>query len=1544
MSLIKRFETSLLLILLLVSLLFKTGLEGVKARSVSDEESNLYIKSSLGLMPNAYGSIEGEKVATMLTNGLNSGLLNPYLVRKMLSWPEAVAVTDWSGDGLNDAAVTTSFNWDPVNDNKLQLFEQKLAGELIMEQSHPVDDLSTSITQADLNGDGWEDLAVISQESDTLQIFQRLPDGGVIHSDDYGTGQSPDGIVSGDFNGDMRKDIAVSHAITQEVWVFLQKTDGTLADPFALGVSSAGFNELEKGDLNGDGYDDLVMLRGAGHTSSQVAIFYQINRTLSAPIFRTVEDGGYLAHGLAVGDVTSDGLDDIVVTAGGNMPKAFVNVLPQIPDGTIAEIGDVYPAFHLPEAVEIGDLNHDGRSDVVVVHASWMSVSVYLQGSDNRLTAYESYALPYRDYYRPDSLALGDVNNDGALDVLVANHSSLVDENGLAILYNTGQAPTSAITQPSSGTYTNITGAYTVRGTASEGATSLQISTDGGRTWQSLQDPSNWIFFWTTPSTDGIFTLLTRALDSVGKVQYPPARVQVIVDRTQPEGTLTINDGATYINTPSVTLGVAGSDFYGLAAMRFANPPAGFLAPIPFDSTATWTLDGEDGEKTVQAELTDLAGNTSALIEDTIILDTTPPSCRVLINHDDPYTNSHQVTLTLESNDTNGVTQFRARNSDDEWTAWQPQSPDVLWSLQGSDGVLSLEAQFMDIAGNISSACGDAIVLDTSAPVCTLEINNGAVYTNQNEVTLAISGQDENSLAEMHFRQGDGPWSDWSAYDNSASWILLGDDGSKEISAQITDRAGNPSVACQASITLDSTPPAGFVIINDGNAYTSSENVTLTIGASDLNGVSEIDLSNNGTEWGGWRPYTTPVSWNLLPENGLQTVYVRFRDSVGNVSETVFDEIILDSTPPSGSVIINNGDAFSTQTEVTLNITATDQIPVVDMRFHTDETEWTEWEPFATERAWILSGVDGPKTVYVTFRDMLGNEADPVADTIILDTTGPQCSLFISVGAEFAYTPSVTLNTACSDVNGPVQVSYSNDGIQWSDWETYQAIKPWVLEGEDGLKTVYLKARDVPGNESSIYQDQILLDTAGPSCSFLIYGGAEYVNTTSVGLTIDCQDVNGLEEIRVSNDGNNWSGWSPYSTDLLWTLLAGDGTKTVYLQAKDLVGNQGAVAVQTVILDTQAPAGSCQLVGTDGYVNQVEVQITHSVTDQYEVSELQVRNADTPWSPWAEYAGVSNWTLPEGDGEKQVECRYRDFAGNISTTSVTSAILDQTPPSCYVAINNGVSFVNNELVTIEIIASDDYELYQMRFHNEQEAWTDWETHATSKSWMLTSGEGSKTVSTEVQDRAGNDQECSVTVGLDQSAPYGSLLIAGGNEFTSSALTQLTLDVQDNSSGVEQVCIVNGAGPCNNWLNYQTTVDWNLNLQNEGGTQQVCAWFRDRANNISEPACDLITLDLTAPSGKIVIDEDAPFTIFPTVTLTVQVSDLVSGVCGVQYRNQGGDWGTMQSYQPLVSWNLPSALGVKTVEARFVDCAGNESLLTDSIELRMGVFLPLLFRP
>jgi hypothetical protein len=186
-------------------------------------------------------------------------------------------------------------------------------------------------------------------------------------------------------------------------------------------------------------------------------------------------------------------------------------------------------------------------------------------------------------------------------------------------------------------------------------------------------------------------------------------------------------------------------------------------------------------------------------------------------------------------------------------------------------------------------------------------------------------------------------------------------------------------------LTNDETPPSGSVSINNGATYAPSTATTLALAGTDTGtGVWQVMASNNSSFAGvTWTDYATSLDWSLVAGDGTKTVYVKFRDRAGNVSGVYSDTIILDTTAPTGSILIQGGAAVVTQTQVVLALAASDAHGVTHMRLRNGTAAWGAWEPFATSRTWALPAQEGERVVWVQFRDPAGNVSPTYSDSIV---------------------------------------------------------------------------------------------------------------------------------------------------------------------------------------------------------------------------------------------------------------------------------------------------------------------------------------------------------------------------------------------------------------------------------------------------------------------------------------------------------------------------------------------------------------------------------
>jgi hypothetical protein len=180
----------------------------------------------------------------------------------------------------------------------------------------------------------------------------------------------------------------------------------------------------------------LLIARPAG-ASAQVAPAAHQPQDKFAKVVR-YDSGGIQATSLAIGDVNGDGITDLVVANfqgvhGGN---GEVSVLLGNADGTFQPALTFGSNGWLATSVAIGDLNGDGKLDLVVTNdcitagncpGSVGSVSVLLGNGDGTFQPAVSYST---GAYYADTVAIGDVNGDGIPDLVVGNFCQTANQYG----------------------------------------------------------------------------------------------------------------------------------------------------------------------------------------------------------------------------------------------------------------------------------------------------------------------------------------------------------------------------------------------------------------------------------------------------------------------------------------------------------------------------------------------------------------------------------------------------------------------------------------------------------------------------------------------------------------------------------------------------------------------------------------------------------------------------------------------------------------------------------------------------------------------------------------------------------------------------------------------------------------------------------------------------------------------------------------------------------------------------------------------------------
>lgn len=356
---------------------------------------------------------------------LSAGTINfaPYQTLPAGDWAEVVAAGDLNNDTRVDVAIAED-TWDDT----LYVYVQNASGNLILSDIYPAWDRAQGIDIGDINSDNRSDVVLADFANDQLVVFYQNASGSLNGPFVHSTCNGPDGVRIGDLNNDGRNDVVLSHWNEDSLGVFYQNVSGNLDPMTNYYAPHAGYDEVEIGDIDNDTDLDVVFMRG--QLSGDNILVYKQNSsgTLDPPIGYDVAS---LPNGIAIGDLNNDNRNDLAVSYGGNQPSSKLGVFYQDATGTLS-IFQEYPAYDIPEPVEIADFDLDGREDVVIANGGWNNISVYQQNASGTLNPYLLFAIPYASHYAPQGMDIGDINNDGKPDIVIADYN-----NGLVYLLNT---------------------------------------------------------------------------------------------------------------------------------------------------------------------------------------------------------------------------------------------------------------------------------------------------------------------------------------------------------------------------------------------------------------------------------------------------------------------------------------------------------------------------------------------------------------------------------------------------------------------------------------------------------------------------------------------------------------------------------------------------------------------------------------------------------------------------------------------------------------------------------------------------------------------------------------------------------------------------------------------------------------------------------------------------------------------------------------------------------------------------------------------------
>ena len=288
----------------------------------------------------------------------------------------------------------------------------------------------------DVNEDGHEDLVLSNYSDDSAIVLTGTGTGSFVRAGLYATGYQSHGVVLSDLDGDGHLDLAVANAdYFHDVSVLLGRGDGTFETALHYPAGPEP-REIAAGDLNGDGLPDLVVAV-RGEPTGRVSILLNEGGGEFGDAVELAP--GARRRAVALADLNGDTHVDLVETREGAEPDGLgaVAVWFGQGDGTFGPSPDLfYEEGYVPNDVAIGDLNGDGAPDMVSVDLGRSPIygyglSVYVNLGDG------TFRVEHPEGGNQlSAVAIGDSNGDGNPDLAVTDS----DEEQVSVLLGNGDA------------------------------------------------------------------------------------------------------------------------------------------------------------------------------------------------------------------------------------------------------------------------------------------------------------------------------------------------------------------------------------------------------------------------------------------------------------------------------------------------------------------------------------------------------------------------------------------------------------------------------------------------------------------------------------------------------------------------------------------------------------------------------------------------------------------------------------------------------------------------------------------------------------------------------------------------------------------------------------------------------------------------------------------------------------------------------------------------------------------------------------------------
>jgi hypothetical protein len=723
-------------------------------------------------------------------------------------------------------------------------------------------------------------------------------------------------------------------------------------------------------------------------------------------------------------------------------------------------------------------------------------------------------------------------------------------------------------------------------------------------------------------STDGLHTVVIRAVDAVGNADETPVVTRLLVDTTTPSTSVVARPAAVSNKSTAVVSWRAYGEIPGsLSGFQLSSVPALAILPsftAPDDGgmalSLTLTLAGlASNEYTLTARAVDAVGHVDVSgATFSFVVDLDAPTSR-LTHSLTPFVNRSAHAVSVDTSDTlSSVLAFVRVDGG----AWQ-SVPSSVVSLTLADGTHRIECRGVDAAGNAQPPPYDGVnvTVDTAPPIVSVAPDTVPTFNSLSVVSVAVTVSDmtstvlrgvlDESLDSVVSRLGSG-----------VVRVGVAADGNHTLVLNSEDAAGNVGTAVSVSWFTDRVSPVTAASLTDtASAFIRDASVNVSLLCVNeafpqlcvacwhytLVSASGAALSSNG------RCESTSTLSFAHTLDGVANVDVYSVDAAGNAGGNASRvSWVWDRTAPATTVSVAGGTWLPTldawvvnNASVTLLLSSSESM--VTFEVSVDGIVQYSVVNASSFHQLELELAAGRRVLGASAVDLSGNVGSAASVAIVVDTTPPQQPRFTLLHQRGCFVLPQYLVFVCNSSGAVAFDAGCSDNDSLSSRERAPCFVQWHID------TVSLS---LPSTASD----------AGGGCVLDDGGGTR------------------------ASDGL----WARANGSLLLPALSRDGQYRVWWRAADDAGNVGVANNMLLWLDTTPPLSSPSFITTPDTVSflttaRFEVQMVGDSSPGRLSFVYELTRGDVVES-------LATASLPEPKNDDVVQLLLGGLVGDLSYT------------------------------------------------------------------------------------------------------------------------------------------------------------------------------------------------------------------------------------------------------------------------------------------------------